>query len=99
MGKSIRKRGGTTVDIQKLIDSYATWLKEEITCEKVGEYYEITTPYLDNANDYLQIYVKQEGNDIYFSDDGQIIRGLKMNGFSLLQRAERIYRGFLPSMV
>lgn len=81
MGKSIRKRGGTTVDIQKLIDSYATWLKEEITCEKVGEYYEITTPYLDNANDYLQIYVKQEGNDIYFSDDGQIIRGLKMNGF------------------
>ena len=35
------------MDIQKLIDDYATWLKQEITFEKVGEYYEITTPYLD----------------------------------------------------
>ena len=33
------------MDIQKLIDDYATWLKQEITFEKVGEYYEITTPY------------------------------------------------------
>ena len=38
------------MDIQKLIDDYATWLKQEITFEKVGEYYEITTSYLDNAN-------------------------------------------------
>ena len=29
------------LDIQKLIDDYATWLKQEITFEKVGEYYEI----------------------------------------------------------
>ena len=32
------------MDIQKLIDEYATWLRKEITFEKVGEYYEITTP-------------------------------------------------------
>ena len=56
------------MDIQKLIDDYTSWLKNEITFEKVGEYYEITTPYLDHANDYLQIYVKQEGNDIFFTD-------------------------------
>ena len=42
------------MDIQSLIDDYANWLKSEIKVEKVGEYYELTTPYLDNANDYLQ---------------------------------------------
>ena len=69
------------MDIQKLIDDYATWLKQEITFEKVGEYYEITTPYLDSANDYLQIYVRQIGDDIYFTDDSATIRNLKMAGF------------------
>ncbi len=69
------------MDIQKLIDEYARWLKSEIHFERVGEYYEITTPYLDGANDYLQIYVRQDGNDIFFSDDGATIRNLKMSGF------------------
>ena len=74
-------KGGRILDIQKLIDDYASWLKQEITFEKVGEYYEITTPYLDNANDYLQIYVRQIENDIYFTDDSATIRNLKMEGF------------------
>lgn len=69
------------MDIQKLIDEYAAWLKSEITFERIGEYFEITTPYLDNANDYLQIYVRQEGDDIYFTDDSATIHGLKMSGF------------------
>lgn len=69
------------MDIQKLIDEYATWLRRETTFEKVGEYYEITTPYLDSANDYLQIYVRMVGEDIYFTDDSATIRNLKMNGF------------------
>lgn len=69
------------MDIQKLIDEYATWLKSEITFEKIGEYYEITTPYLDNSNDYLQIYVRMAGEEIYFTDDSATIRSLKMTGF------------------
>ncbi|MCI9274155.1 MAG: DUF1829 domain-containing protein [Clostridiales bacterium] len=71
------------MDIQRLIDDYTSWLKSEITFDKIGEYYEITTPYLDNANDYLQIYVKQDGNEIYFTDDSATIQGLKMGGFQL----------------
>ena len=71
------------MDIQKLIDDYTSWLKSEITFEKIGEYYEITTPYLDNANDYLQIYVKQENNDIFFTDDSFTMHNLKMSGLQL----------------
>jgi len=69
------------LDIQRLIDEYSDWLKSEITFERVGEYYEITTPYLDNANDYLQIYVRQIGDEIFFTDDSATIQHLKMNGF------------------
>ena len=48
------------MDIQSLLDNYINWLKSEITFSQIGEYYEITTPFLDPSNDYLQIYVKQE---------------------------------------
>ena len=68
------------MDIQKLINDYASWIKDEITFEKVGEYYEITTPFVDNANDCLQLYVKQEGNELSFSDDSATIHNLKMSG-------------------
>ena len=71
------------MDIQKLIDDYVYWLKSEINFDKIGEYYEITTPYLDKANDYLQIYVKQDGNDIYFTDDSITMHNLKMSGIQL----------------
>ena len=70
------------MDIQKLIDEYALWLKRETSFEQVGEYYEITTPYLDNANDYLQIYIRQNGNDFFLTDDGATINNLKMSGFN-----------------
>ena len=73
------------MDIQGLIDEYAAWLREKITFEKFGEYYEITTPYLDNSNDYLQIYVKQDGEEIYFTDDCATIRSLKASGFNFTQ--------------
>ena len=71
------------MDIQKYIDSYVEWLKSEISFTKVGEYYEINTPFLNNDNDYLQFYVKQDGNEIYFTDDGFTINTLEMTGFSL----------------
>lgn len=71
------------MDIQKLINDYVTWLKSEITFGKIGEYYEITTPYLDSANDYLQLYIKQEGDTVYFTDDSQAINNLRMKGIRL----------------
>ena len=70
------------MDIQAYIDNYIKWLKSEITFSQIGEYYEITAPFLDSKNDYVQIYVKQMGNDIYFSDDGETINTLESYGFS-----------------
>lgn len=71
------------MDIQRLIDDYTQWLRKEIQFEKVGEYYEISTPFLDSANDYIQFYVRFDGDAIHFTDDGYTINQLAMNGFQL----------------
>ena len=47
------------MDIQARIREYTDWLYSGFTATKVGEYYELTTPYLDRLNDHLQIYVRQ----------------------------------------
>lgn len=71
------------MDIQQYIDDYANWLKNEITFSKIGEYYEINTPFLDTDNDYFQFYVKQDGNELFFTDDGYTINNLKTSGFKM----------------
>ncbi|MCL1994861.1 MAG: DUF1828 domain-containing protein [Defluviitaleaceae bacterium] len=68
-------------NINKLIDEYARQLKQEITVTKFGEFYEVTIPYLDRFNDYLQIYVKQDTEGkITMTDDGYIIDNLNSSG-------------------
>lgn len=71
------------MDIKKLMDEYFVWLRSEMTFDEIGEYYEITVPYLDNANDYIQLYVKQVDNEIFFTDDSATLQKLKMQGFTL----------------
>ena len=56
------------MELEHLICNYLEWLKDEISFEKIGAYYEITPPYLDSSNDYLQIYVRQEGDEVFFSE-------------------------------
>jgi hypothetical protein len=69
------------IDIEKLINAYVDWLKGEISIAKCGEHFEITSPYLDRNNDYLQIYVTQADNGaIYLTDDGYILSSLASEG-------------------
>ena len=71
------------MNIEKYIDDYVNWLKNEITFTQIGEYYEINTPFLDSSNDYLQFYVKQDGNNIFFTDDGYTLNDLENSGFKM----------------
>lgn len=83
------------MDIQKLIDDYTQWLRTEIKFEKVGEYYEISAPFLDSANDYIQFYVRLDGDTIYFTDDGFTINQLVMNGFQLSPNRKKLLNNLL----
>lgn len=78
------------MDIQNMIKEYTDWLYGGFSAVQVGEFYELTTPYLDRYNDHLQIYVKQNKNGSYFlTDDGYIIDNLKSSGISVTRSAKR----------
>ena len=78
------------MDIQKMIKEYTDWLYSSFSAVQVGEYYELTTPYLDRYNDHMQIYVKQESNGSYLlTDDGDIITSLASSGLFISRSPKR----------
>jgi len=56
------------------------WLRDKTALRQIGNYVEITTPYLDRHNDYMQIFVKKEGNTCILTDDGYIMHDLEQGG-------------------
>ena len=67
-------------DIQALVEQYSEWLKDRTSLREVGDYVEITTPYLDRHNDYLQIYAKRVNGEFVLTDDGYVVDDLEMSG-------------------
>lgn len=70
-------------EIQKLLDQYLAWLKDKTTLRQVEDWIEITTPYLDRHNDYLQIYARRKNNGFLLTDDGYVIGDLRRSGCEL----------------
>lgn len=82
-----------------LINEYVTWLREQITVANVDGACEITTPFLDRHNDFLQIYVIEDGDQYILTDGGYILSDLRMSGVELnsekrLNALGTILRGF-----
>ena len=73
-------------DIQRLLDTYHVWLKDKTALRQIDQWVEITTPYLDRHNDYLQIYAKPSNGGFLLTDDGFIIDDLEQNGCKLESR-------------
>ncbi len=70
-------------DIQRLLDDYHVWLKSKVALRQLDQWVEITTPYLDRHNDYVQIYAKQASGGFVLTDDGHTINGLEQAGCNL----------------
>lgn len=69
--------------ISTLMDEYWSWLRDKTQLRSVGEWVEITTPYLDRHNDYIQIYAGRDGQDLVLTDDGYTIQDLRLSGCDL----------------
>lgn len=84
------------MDINAMIKEYTDWLNHGFTVSKVGEYVELTTPFLDRNHDHLQIYVRRNSDGTYFlTDDGYVLGNLKSSGVSISRSTiEQIIRGF-----
>ncbi len=70
-------------EIQKLLDSYLRWLRDKTVLREVGDWVEITTPYLDRHNDYIQIYAQRQNGSYVLTDDGYAIEDLAQSGCKL----------------
>lgn len=70
-------------EIQALLDQYVLWLKDKTTLRQIDDWVEITTPYLDRHNDYLQIYAKRNDPGFLLTDDGSTIEDLDQSGCKL----------------
>ena len=70
-------------DIQRLTDAYHVWLKDKTALRQVADWVEITTPYLDRHNDYIQIYARKRAHGYVLTDDGYTITDLELSGCKL----------------
>jgi len=70
-------------EIQHLLDEYSRWLRENTQVRQIEEWVEITTPYLDRHNDYLQIYAQRRNSGYVLTDAGYIIQDLEQSGCTL----------------
>src|SRR5450432_2683559 len=77
------------LDCNELVDGYLQWLRSSISVCKVGEVCEITTPFLDRHNDFVQFYVQPEDGRFRLTDDGNTIRDLEQSGVDFSSSARR----------
>lgn len=66
---------------------YLDWFRDEINYHKLDNEVQITLPYLDYNNDYIQIYLKHFQKDIFLlSDNGITVNNLLINGYDLMEK-------------
>jgi hypothetical protein len=70
-------------DIQGLVDAYHAWLKDKTVLKQIDDWVEITTPYLDRHNDYIQIYARRDDGGVLLTDDGYTLEDLRDSGCKL----------------
>lgn len=70
-------------EVQNLLNEYQAWLRDRTILRQIDGWVEITTPYLDRHNDYMQIYVKRDDGGFLLTDDGYTIGDLERSGCKL----------------
>lgn len=71
------------MNTENLVDQYFSWLKSKTAWREINGWTEITTPYLDRHNDYIQIYLRQNGDEWELTDDGETLTDLVQSGCEL----------------
>lgn len=71
-------------EIARLVEQYQSWLKDKTTLKSVhADWVEISTPFLDRRNDFIQLYARSDAGGYQITDDGNTIRDLELSGCNL----------------
>jgi len=74
------------VNINELINDYYNFIKNNIKVKEINGFHEITTPFLDHFNDYIQVYISINGDEITITDDSYTISNLRAGGLSFSEK-------------
>lgn len=86
-------------ELHKQIDAYLSWLRDRTSLRQVGDWVEITTPFLDRHNDCVQIFARPEDQGFVLTDDSYTIHDLRLSGCDVetpkrRQLLETVLNGF-----
>ena len=73
----------STFECEHLAMQYAEWIRQGVAVERQGDICIIRSPFLDRHHDYLQIYVERHDSNLLLSDDGYVLRDLRISGLEL----------------
>ncbi|MDE2776984.1 MAG: DUF1828 domain-containing protein [Chloroflexota bacterium] len=70
-------------EFRQLTTQYHKWLRDKTVLRELDGWVEITCPFLDRHNDYLQIYARPSEGGFLLTDDGYTISDLDISGCKL----------------
>lgn len=77
--------------IDNYIDNYLKWLKTNYSTSQISDgIFRITTPFLDNMNDMIEIYLDNSNNNLILSDGGNTINEFSLNGIEITEHKKKI---------
>lgn len=73
------------------IKKYYDWLREKtaVRADSSSGWATISTPFLGQFNDYIEIYAKAENGKVILSDDGQTLSNLELAGVNVARSQRR----------
>lgn len=83
---------------RNLFENYLSWLREKTHISKVGDYVQIATPFMNQHNDHILLYIQKKDRGFEISDDGQTISELLMTGLKFTtERRSKLLNTILNS--
>src|SRR4051812_17099068 len=71
------------INADLLIDGYWRFLRDKTVLRQVDDWTEITTPYLDRHNDYIQLYMRKDASGYIITDGGDTLLDLEQSGCAI----------------
>ncbi len=77
--------------IDNYIDNYFKWLKANYSTSEISNgIFRITTPFLDNMNDMIEIYLDNSNGNLMLSDGGNTINEFSLNGIEITEHKKKV---------
>lgn len=77
--------------MKELVNSYVEWIRKGLSLREVGNgWHEVVTPFLNHRNDMIELFLKQENEQIIISDGGNTLNELILSGVDIDRSSKRI---------